>query len=413
MNRLLRSAVFASLAVTSANAIAATPAWQLENAVSQVSARALSVAALRVAVINLAAGPTLSDADELEFRLFDRNVVAHRTGVERSADGWIWSGQIGDEPGHFVVLTVAGDSYAGLVSTHEGNYEIRPDRAGTAHLIELDGSAFPACGGAVEPPASAPERLSPTAGDSVIEPAGAATMTVDVMVLYTPTLLTALGGVNQVRAQATAAVAAANTAFTNSQMTTRFNLVATLQSPFDENAVGSNISSAQLGSLRDNAQVQALRNQNGADLVSLMVNDGSTNCGIGYVMRTVSAGFAPNGYQITASTCAVGNLSYAHEHGHNMGMEHDAPNGTAPASASYPWSFGYTVDGAYRTVMAYATACVSGCPRRAYFSNPAVSFNGVPTGVANTADNHRTGNSNGPIAAAFRVSNQIFRSGFD
>lgn len=416
MNHRIRSALLASLAIASADALAGMPAWQLDgNALPRESAQALSIAAQRVASIHLADETALASAEELEFSLFDRNVVARRTSVQRTDDGWTWSGQIGDEPGHFVVLTASADNYAGLVSTHEGNFEIRPDSAGKAHLIELDTAAFPACAGAVEAPPSL-HIAEPASSDvTPLEPTGAATVTIDVMILYTNTLLSAIGGVSQMRAQAQAAVAASNTAFANSQMTTRLNLVAILPSPIDENAVGSNINSAQLASIRDNAQIQALRNQHGADLVGLLVDDGSTGCGIGYVMRSPGSGFASSGYQITASGCAVGNLSYVHEHGHNLGMEHDPANGTAPANASYPWSFGHIVNGSFRTVMSYSnsTLCPNGCTRRAYFSNPAVNFSAAPTGIDGVADNHRTGNSTGPIAAAFRVSQTIFRNGFD
>lgn len=169
-----------------------------------------------------------------------------------------------------------------------------------------------------------------------------------------------------------------------------------------------------LSSVRNDAQVAAQRTQYGADLVSMLVVDGLGSCGIGYVMRSVGSSFAASGFQVTASSCAIGNLSYAHEHGHNMGMEHDPPNGTTPAGASYPWSFGHLVNGSYRTVMAYSNACTSGCPRRQYFSNPGVTYLGTPTGITDVADNHRTGNSTAPVVAAFRANtNLIFANGFD
>ncbi len=107
-----------------------------------------------------------------------------------------------------------------------------------------------------------------------------------------------------------------------------------------------------------------------ADMVSLMVEAGSA-CGLGYVMRSRPApAFAGSAFQVTALGCAVGNLSFAHEHGHNMGMEHDPANGTSPASASFPYAFGHFVNGSYRTVMSYAGECSSGCTRVPHFSNP-------------------------------------------
>ena len=83
-----------------------------------------------------------------------------------------------------------------------------------------------------------------------------------------------------------------------------------------------------------------------------------------------------------------------------MGMEHDPANGTTPANASYPYSFGHYVDGSYRTVMSYSNQCTMGCTRVAHFSNPNVNHNGVPTGIANQRDNHRTANN-----VAFTVAN--------
>ena len=148
------------------------------------------------------------------------------------------------------------------------------------------------------------------------------------------------------------------------------------------------------------ATVAALRDQYGADMVSLIVENGAGFCGMGYVQRSVGPGFASSAFQVTARSCAVGNLSLAHEHGHNLGMEHDPANGPAPSSASYPWSFGHYVSGVYRTVMSYPSPC--GCSRVAYFSNPNVIYSGSPTGLVDQRDNARTANSTVSIVAAFR-----------
>ena len=150
-------------------------------------------------------------------------------------------------------------------------------------------------------------------------------------------------------------------------------------------------------------------------MVSLMVESGSA-CGVGFVMRSPGAGFASSAFQVTARSCAVGNLSFAHEHGHNMGFEHDPANGTTPANASFPYSFGHFVNGSYRTVMSYSTQCSSGCTRVAHFSNPDILHNGVPTGIADQRDNARSGDATAPIVAKFRaaiVVGQIFADGFE
>jgi hypothetical protein len=88
-------------------------------------------------------------------------------------------------------------------------------------------------------------------------------------------------------------------------------------------------------------------------------------------------------------------------------MEHNTENssvGDAPEDASYPWSYGYYIDGSFRTVMSYSSPCTIYCSRTARFSNPNVQYNGVATGITDQQDNALTGNLTGPIIAAFRSS---------
>jgi hypothetical protein len=237
-----------------------------------------------------------------------------------------------------------------------------------------------------------------------------ATDRIDVMGLYTPQARDAAGGVAAIEATIQAAVDNANTAFIDSDMTARFFLVHTALA----NHGDAGDLSADLAWLANDPAVAALRDTHGADLIGLLVQNGAGYCGIGYVQRNPGAGFASSAFQVTARSCAVGNLSYAHEHGHNMGFEHDPANGISPGSASYPWSFGHYVDGSYRTVMSYSTECGLGCTRVAHFSNPDVQHAGVPTGIANQRDNARTGDLTAPIIAAFRaVTAPIFTDGFE
>src|SRR4029077_8802144 len=110
-----------------------------------------------------------------------------------------------------------------------------------------------------------------------------------------------------------------------------------------------------------------------ADLSSLFVASGQA-CGVGFIMQAPSSSFAGSAFQVTALGCAVGNLSYAHEHGHNMGMEQKPENGDPPDQASYPGSYGHYVDGSFRTAMSYVDPCPHGCNRIARFSNPTPTY---------------------------------------
>ncbi len=404
----LRSLLLMLLFASPISGWAAQSFWHTAQA---QDARTLSMAGVRAVEVTFDPAFDPAQLDQLELDLFGARVIATRTGFQQRDNGWSWTGAIDGVAGHDVVLSQIDGQLAGRVATHAATYELRPSRKGAANLIELDPAAFPPCGGAVEAEnqPTAMDRDAPTTD----VPEGTPTTSIDVMIVYTPQLLANLGGEPQVRAQAQAAVDASNTSFINSQMNARFQLVAVLPTTIAEGPAVTSLST-HLSTLRVDALVAAQRNQYGADLVSMLVQDGLGSCGVGYVMRSVGAGFASSGFQVTASSCAVGNLSYAHEHGHNMGMEHDPPNGTSPASASYPWSFGHIVNGSYRTVMAYSSACTMGCTRRTYFSNPNVSYLAAPSGIVDVADNHRTGNSTAPVIAAFRAStNLIFANGFD
>lgn len=405
----VRSGFFMLLLVAPISSWAAQSFW---HAAQAQDARALSIAGVRAVVVTFDPAFDPAQSDQLELDLFGAKMIASRTGFEQRNSSWTWTGAIDGVAGHDVVLTQVDGQLAGRVATHASTYELRPSRKGAANLIELDPAAFPPCGGGVEVQ-NKPNALDRDTPATRL-PEGSPTATnIDVMIVYTPQLLANLGGESQVRAQAQAAVDAANTSFSNSQMTAHFDLVAVLPTTIEESPAVTTLLT-HLNSLRNDPQVAAQRDLYGADLVSMLVVDGVDYCGIGYVMQSVGAGFAPYGFQVVESSCAIGNLSYAHEHGHNLGMEHDPPNGASPANASYPWSFGHVVDGSYNTVMALSSSCTNGCTRRPYFSNPNVAYLGSPSGIADIADNHRTGNSTAPVVAAFRVSTSvIFASGFD
>ncbi len=320
---------------------------------------------------------------------------ARRMGFERrSAENITWRGRF-DEPntGH-VTLTLRHGVVVGLIQHAGRTYIIEPIVGGGQVLKEVNQDLYPECGGA-----ELPGEIAFHKKDLDSEFADDSGARIDVMVMYTPEARDAAGGVAAIEATAQAAVDIANTAFEDSGVITRFNLVhAAVTSRHD-----TGDTSADLNWLRFDAGVASLRNTYGADLVSLLVQDGGGVCGRGYVMRYPSASFADSAFQVTARACAVGNLSWAHEHGHNMGMEHDPANGTAPAYASYPWSFGHFVNGSYRTVMSYSNQCPNGCTRVPHFSNPAVLHAGVPTGIADQRDNHRTADLTAPIVANFRT----------
>lgn len=338
-------------------------------------------------------------AQKMQFKLPDGpTIVVNLKNLEKRGMGNVaWRGSVEGQNASDVTLTLKNGYVAGTIVVGNELYEIRPSE-GKKHVVEkMDGSLFPSELDPKESKTSA-DTLGLEAQTATAASISADVVQIDLLSVYTPQARDAAGGVAQIDALIQAAVDNANTAFMNSQVNAHYNLVATaLANHNDAGDLG-----ADLGWVQSDSAVATLRNQYGADLVSLVVQNGAGYCGMGYVMNSVSSSFASSAFQVTAKDCAVGNLSFAHEHGHNIGMQHDPANGDSPSNASYPWSFGHFVNGVFRTVMSYASPCSSGCTRVAYFSNPNVMYAGYPTGIADQRDNARTANLSTPIVAGFR-----------
>lgn len=391
-----------AVAATSAAAVE-TPLWRSAH---EVDASTLQPAARHARRVSMAADWSAREHRTLLLDVFDTPFSATRTAYAQRGDGWTWQGRLDTSPDHAVSLTMHRGVLAGLVQTPQGRYEIVPLPEGGSALVELDPSAFPGCGGGLPADALMRYPARPAPRRAATAPAGA-DEPIDVLVVYSPQVLAAMGSLANVEAEVHAAVDSANLVFANSDMTARFHLAAIRPFPRDE------VDVYDLEWLRADPAALAMREEVGADLASLWVENSIDVCGAGFIMDSLDDNFAGDAVQITMRSCAVGDLVYAHEHGHNMGMQHDPAYGVPPAQALFPWAFGHYVDDAFTTVMSYPYECDGNCFRAAYFSNPEVRFMGVPTGVADQRDNHRVGNVTAPIVAGFRPRAVIFADGFD
>ncbi len=307
----------------------------------------------------------------------------------RGADDFTWRGKIfeGKIPGD-VVLTFKNGYVAGLIYSPDSVYEVAI-KGGKQILVELDQSLYPECAG-------------DTKGESGVkrpelENAGAAVDSgdrIDVLVVYTTATKNVLGGDAAAQTFSQQAIDSTNTTYINSKIRQRLRLAHATEYVYTEVS-----SSTDLAGLRTSAVIQSLRETHKADLVAYL-GEISGVCGQAYLMGN-PVGNQNNGYSVTARNCAIGNLTFAHELGHNMGSAHNPENGSG---ASYFYGYGHWVNGNYRTVMSYVNPCTSGCTRRPYFSNPSIGFNGVPTGVNNQRDNARSINNTADVIANYRYS---------
>src|SRR5215213_6052447 len=200
--------------------------------------------------------------------------------VRFANDGFTWRGKISgnyDWSGD-VILTVKGQALSGLIYSPTAVYEIIPQANSEHILVQLDQSLYPPCAGAI--PAPSPK---PVKGNNLLERAGLnvaldgdfiqrqhgfdsmyraldATSpdngaVLDVLVVYTSNVRTTLGGTAQTQAFIQQAVASTNTAYQNSVINPRLQLVNTLEVNFTE--VGT--LSAALTWVRNDATVAAAR----------------------------------------------------------------------------------------------------------------------------------------------------------
>ena len=326
----------------------------------------------------------------LEIPLFDGKTyeAEHYQTETRAPDDYTWRGKISE--GKFegdVVLTFRKGYVAGLIyAPLNAVYEIVP-QGEKQILIELNQRLFPECAGDLKDDAAAPPKkenivASTDSGDRI-----------DVLVLYTTPVKTSLGGDAQAQVFAQSAIDTTNTTYLNSKIRQRVRLANAQETAIAETGALS----SELSTVRADATANAQRDVFKADLVA-MISNSSDACGIGYLMGSANP---QNGFTVTSRTCAVGNLSFPHELGHNMGSQHNPENGSNP---TYPYGFGHYVNGVFRTVMSYADPCTSGCTRRPYFSNPEIFFSGYPTGLDNARDNARSINNTADTIANYRYS---------
>ncbi len=352
------------------------------------------------------AGPSLAadgQGQTLHLNLFDDvSVVAQLDQINQNAEeSYSWIGDVSGDPLSEAIFVVKDRVMVGLVIAEKRVFEIRYVGDGVHLILEVDQSQFiehppnweeAATAHSENLPSTSTDRNAMAADDGSI---------IDIMVGYTVDARNGAGGTTAIQNTAQLAVDATNQSYENSNITQRLYLVHTEEFVYTE----TGNSSTDLSNWRNTSDgnmdnAHTLRNTYHADLMMLLTENGGGFCGIASLQTSISASFESSAFGVTARGCAVGNLSFAHEVGHNLGLRHDwyVDTNTTPFSYSHGFS---NVPDTWRTVMAYNNHCdcsdeITPCPasasrstpdspsctRLTNFSNPTVLRGGDPMGVS-------------------------------
>jgi hypothetical protein len=349
-------------------------------------------------------------------------------------------GHVQDSEGSTVTLVYGDDGLVqGNVLTLGGSYTIRPapedlrasrpQTAGVLHVVaEIDLSKRRRIAPTPNLTAPADDRDASAATVAALADTGDY---IDVLVVYTASSASLLGGASALRSQLELLVSETNTSYANSGVTQRIRLSHVAQVPYTDD-VSDPSHFTDLQNLRFGAPglegVAALRNLHNADLVSLVVrnDDPFAACGNSYHMDNVSPAFEAMAFSVTDVWCTSTAHTFASVLGQNMGLRYDwfNDNGTTPYTyahghvnyASAPGTRWYTLMAGHEL----CTAVDVPCQALLRWSNPTQSLGGVPLGVpagtrsncavgaldANTcdADSRLVLNNTAPVVANFRQS---------
>lgn len=411
--RFLRAAILLVVASAPAHAGDASYLFTLSGPgrIATAQGSQYHIAIDRQAVMRSMSGGGLWVVDPLggrEYVKFARSVV-HDDG------SWTFVGHVaGGDASNLAVVTFGKGNVFGQITLPRGELlTINTTRAGETELVVGQQHAGPMATAALRDMAAiafdasaadaAPRQLARTAASSS-EP-----MTLDLLVIYNTGYKEQMGSASAVNTYIYYLFDFLNQVFIESKVNARVRLVHTAEVAYssqqDLKAMLMDLTSAaQKGSPSSLANVAAMRDQYGADLVLMLANPAVANI-LGYETWThdapLTASDAASGYTVVIDQGTVGGTQFAEALGANLGLA-DMIKGTP---GSYAFGLPYIWVDPYGNQMNTLLGNWGG--HAPYFSNPSISSCDGPCGVTDQRDQVRALNLNIPVVAGFRAARAV------
>ncbi len=303
-------------------------------------------------------------------------------------------------------LSILNDNIQGFIYAHSGTYQIDTYGENDYVLIKMDMSTVPTDDYAIIDTIIDEEDKEDYYYEEdnlmVMESAASSVPIIRVLVLYTDAAERLLTTPDAVKNSIYTNINDANLSFINSGINARLRLAYIGKTTYTETTFDEALEHFWKKTDDYMNEVHTLRERYNADICVLLIGL-TTSCGLSPVKPLAYKAFNV----VSANSGCSSKFTFAHEIGHIMGCLHN----TEEDDSNYPYKYGhgyvhYTGNptASWRTMMAYSTTCDNydyKCRRILYWSNPNISYNGVPTGDNTYRNNARVWNERAQTVSEF------------